>query len=67
MEENTMNRFLELLRKSLYIAFQSALYKTADQIPAGLPVLAAVTVDLLVDGKASVEMKVENGYRLISR
>ena len=64
MGENTMNRFLEVLRKSLYIAFQSALDKTVDQIPAGLPVLAAVAVNFLVDGKASVELEIENGFGL---
>ena len=60
-----MNRILEVLRKSLAIAFQSALDKTTNQIPACLPVLAAVEVDFLVDGKATVELKIENGFRLL--
>ena len=62
-----MNRFLEVLRKSLDIPLQSTLDKTADQIPAGFPVFAAIAIDFLVDGKASVELKVENGFRLLSR
>ena len=66
MSKNTMNRFLEVLRKSLFVPLQSALDKTADQITAGLPVLAAVAVDLLVDGETAVELKTENGLRLFS-
>ena len=64
MRKNTMNRFLEVLRKSLDIPLQYTLNKTADQIPAGFLILAAVAVDLLVDSKASVELEVENGFCL---
>lgn len=66
MNKNTMNRFLEVLRKSLAITFQSALDKPTDQIPACFPVLAAVAVDFLIDGKAAVELEIENGLRLFS-
>ena len=67
MRKNTMNRFLEVLRKSLDIPLQSTLDKTADQIPAGFPVFAAIAIDFLVDGKATIELKIENGFRLLSR
>lgn len=59
-----MNRFLEVLRKSLHISFQATLNETAYQIPAGFPVLAAVAVDLLVNGKTTVELEIENSLRL---
>ena len=59
-----MNRFSEVLIKSLHVSFQSALDKAADQIPAGLPVLAAVAVDFLIDSKAAVELKIEDGFCL---
>ena len=61
-----MNRFLEVLRKSLFVPLQAALDEAADQIPAGLPVFTAVTIDFFVDGKAPVELKIENGFRLFS-
>ena len=66
MGENTMNRFLEVLRKSLNISFQATLNETADQIPVGFPVLAAVTIDFLVDGEAPVELEIENGFCLFN-
>ena len=62
-----MNKFLEVLRKSFLVSFQSALDETADQIPAGFPVLAAVSVDFLIDGKAAIELEIENGFCLFSR
>ena len=61
-----MNRFGKVLIKLFEVPFQTALDKATNQITAGFPVLAAVTIDFLVDGKASVELKIENGFSLFS-
>ena len=66
MNKNTMNRFLEVLRKSLFVPLQTALDEAADQIPAGFPVFTAVAADFLVDCKASIELEIENGFCLFS-
>ena len=60
-----MNRFAKVFRKRLFnVSLQTALNEAADQIAALFPVLASVAIDIFVDGKASVELEIEDGFRL---